>query len=61
MTKPVLLHMVQNNRSFTQTIWEGTKEANKETNGATILTMDRPLVCPLQPCCCCNFARRPTA
>lgn len=42
----------KNNRGFTQTIWEGTKD----NQGAPVLTMDRPLACPVQPCCCCNFA-----
>lgn len=40
-----------NNRSFTQEIWTGTKEAL----GPSILKMERPFANPLTPCCCCNF------
>jgi len=39
-----------NNRSFTQTVWLGNKEAKQEV----VLEMDRPFACPMQPCCCCN-------
>lgn len=47
----------RNNRSFTQTVWEGTKDQNTgDSKGDVILTMERPLACPLQPCCLCNFA-----
>lgn len=40
----------QNNRSFTQTVWLGNKEAKADV----VLKMERPLACAMQPCCCCS-------
>jgi len=40
------------NRSFTQTVWSGSKDAK----GSVVLTLDRPLACAMQPCCCINSA-----
>lgn len=38
-----------NQRSFTQTVWSGTKDAK----GSEVMAMDRPFTCPLAPLTCC--------
>lgn len=41
-------YLCKSSRSFTQTVWSGTKDAK----GSVIMTMSKPLDCGVTPCCC---------